>query len=291
MSEYVPKEITEEVNITPVHPLWNLANLFATVAVVGLLLYGALGFAASQLVVHVGPETEEKIGASLTAALPVKSAAEDSRVEYLNELLASLEADVYEGAPPYPPLKVGILSMPEENAMVTAGSYLFVTDGLLSAVESENELAFVLAHELGHLHHRDPLRALGRSLVLVTANALLGIGQSTSILPGVFSLAELSYSRSQEIAADDYAIEQIIRRYDHGGESLGFFERNRELELDGTVGEALGKVASWQHTHPLSSDRIERLDNLFDKNGWAKTGSITPLPELIGCPNFEPCDD
>ncbi len=64
--------------------------------------------------------------------------------------------------------------------MVTAGSYLFVTNGLLAAVESENELAFVLAHELGHFHHRDPLQALGRSLVLITLSSLLGLGQEPS---------------------------------------------------------------------------------------------------------------
>jgi len=298
VGQYVPKEITEEVNTTPVHPLWNLANLFVTVTVAGLLVYGSLGFVASQLVVRLGPTTEEKIGASLTAAIPAKTAAEDSRVVYLSELLASLEvppevppeamseATGREGDRPYPPLKVGILPTPEENAMVTAGSYLFVTDGLLAAVQSENELAFVLAHELGHLANRDPLRALGRSLVLVTLNSLLGIGQSTSVVPNVLNLAELSYSRGQEIAADDYAIAQIIRRYGHAGESLGFFERNREFEFGGQLGDAFSTVASWQQTHPLSRDRIERLEYQLEESNLAQTGDITPLPEFIECPDF-----
>ncbi|MEM6450716.1 MAG: M48 family metallopeptidase [Cyanobacteria bacterium P01_D01_bin.105] len=289
MSDYVPKEIIEEVNTTPVHPLVNMGNLLATVAVVGLLVYGSLGFVASQLVVHIEPQAEEKIGQALTAAFPVKTAEDDSRVTYLTSLLESLELNMSEGqnARPYPPLKVRILLTPEENAMVTAGSYLFVTDGLLAAVESENELAFVLAHELGHLHHRDPLKAMGRSLVFVTINAALGIGQSNSALPSVINLAELSYSRRQEIAADDYAIAQIIRRYGHGGESLEFFERNRAFEMGGAIGEVFGTVSEWQQTHPLSSDRIERLDNQFEENSWEKTGEATPLPKFIECPNFE----
>ena len=295
MSRYVPKEITEEVNTTPVHPLVNLANLFATVAVVGLLVYAGLGFAASQLVMRLGPQTEERIGEMTTAAFPVQTAEEDSRVDYLSDLLAAIEADASQdhSARQYPPLKVGILPMPQENAMVTAGSYLFVTDGLLAAVESENELAFVLAHELGHLENRDPLKALGRSLVLVTMSAALGIGgqSNSTAIPSAANFAELSYSREQEIAADDYAIQQVIRRYGHGGESLGFFERNRELELGGAIGDAFGRVAEWQQTHPLSSKRIERLAAQFERNGWAKTGEITPLPEFIHCPNFEPCGD
>ncbi|MGB3296964.1 MAG: M48 family metallopeptidase, partial [Phormidesmis sp.] len=173
MTKYVPKEIVEEVNVTPVHPLVDLANLFATVAVVSGLIYGGLGIAAGQLATRVGPKTEEKIGAALTTALPAKTAEDDSRVSYLEELLAEIEADANKtnkttsGKAQYPPLKVRILETNEENAMVTAGSYLFVTDGLLAAVKSENELAFVLAHEMGHLQHRDPLRALGRSRVFV----------------------------------------------------------------------------------------------------------------------------
>ena len=293
MGQYVPKEIKEEVNVTPVHPLVNLANLFATVAVVGLIIYVLLGLAASQLVVRIGPETEEKIGASLTAAMPVRTAAADSRIAYLTELLEEIESETLsdEQTRPYPPLKVGILETSEENAMVTAGSYLFVTDGLLSSVKSENELAFVLAHELGHLHNRDPLEALGRSLVLVTLNTLLGVGQSTSALPTLFNLTELNYSRQQEIAADDYAIEQIIDRYGHGGESLGFFERHREFEIGGQAGRVFDTVTEWQRTHPLSKDRIARLEAQFDANEWAKVGETTPLPENIECVNFDPCGD
>ena len=284
MTKYVPKEIAEEVNTTPVHPLVNLAHLFATVAVVSGLIYGGLGIAASQLATRIGPKTEERMGAALTGALPAKTAEEDSRAVYLEELLAKLEADVDKtdlGEAHYPPLKVRILEVDGENAMVTAGSYLFVTDGLLAAVTSENELAFVLAHELGHLQHRDPLRAMGRSLVFITLSSLLGMGQSTSALPSMINLAELSYSRQQETAADDYAQALIVAHYGHGGDSLSFFERHLEPDFG-----ALSAVAEWQQTHPMSGDRIRRLQNKFEQKDWPATGEATPLPDAIGCENF-----
>ncbi len=284
MSKYVPKEILEEVNVTPVHPLVNLAYLFGTVAVVGSIIYGILGITASQLATQLGPETEEKIGASITAAFPARTAEEDSRIQYLERLLASLEADVRKTGldnGQYPPLKVRTLDADEENAMVTAGSYLFVTDGLLAAVNSENELAFVLAHELGHLHNRDPLKALGRSLVLFTLSSLVG----NSTLINIVNVSNLSYSRSQETAADDYASELIQAHYRHVGSSLGFFERNQEPELG-----ALGTIAEWQQTHPLSSNRIQRLENKFEQRGWPEAGKITPLPDNIECVNFQSCN-
>ena len=289
MSPYVPKEITEEVNVTPINPLVNLAYLMATVTFIGALIYGGLGLVASRLAVRIDPKTEENIGAAVTAAIPFKTAANDSRVAYLEDLLAKLEADVPKttlGEATYPPLKVSILDTEVENAMVTAGSYLFVTDGLLQNVESENELAFVLAHELGHLQHRDPLKAMGRSLVWVTLSSLLGLGQGGNTVAGMVNLADLSYSRGQETAADDYALELIVTRYQHADHSLGFFQRAQAEEHDWG---ALNKVAEWQQTHPHTGDRIRRLERTLDQKGWATTGAATPLPKQIGCQNFEPC--
>ncbi len=292
VNKYVPKEITEEVNVTPVNPLVNLANLLASVLVYGGLIYLLLGIVAFQLAIRVGPKTEERIGAALTAALPVEMLEADSRVSYLETLLAEIEADREKtilgtslGTAQYPPLKVKILATEEENAMVTAGSYLFVTEGLLAAVESENELAFVLAHELGHLHHRDPLKALGRSLVFVTMSTLLGVGQAGNAVPNMVNLAELSYSRRQEIAADDYGQALVVARYGHGSHSLGFFERHLEPDLG-----ALNDVLAWQQTHPMSGDRIQRLENRLKQKGWQAKGEATPLPDHLGCANFEDCD-
>jgi len=289
--KYVPKEITEEVNVTPINPLVNFGYLVGTVALGGLFIYVLLGMSASLLAKRIGPETEEKIGASLAASLPFEVIENDERVAYLEDLVASLQSDLEQtaaGVAQYPPVKVGILDTPVENAMVMAGSYLFVTDGLLAEVNSENELAFVIAHELGHLHHKDPLSALGRSLVLVTISGLLGIGQQVpSIVPGALQLAELGHSRGQESAADDYAIELIQVRYEHGAHSLDFFRRMQTSEPD--FG-ALSSVAEWQQTHPLSSARIERIENTFERNGWSLEGEVTPLPENIDCRSFQYCD-
>ena len=234
--KFVPKEITKEVNVTPVHPLVNLAHLLGTVAIAGIVIYVALGLIASQLVKRTGPETEEKIGASLVSSLPNRIDDDDSRLDYLQDLASSLEDNFLQtdiAAVNYPPVKVSILDTPEENAMVTAGSYLLVTEGLLSHVESENELAFVLAHEMGHLHNRDPLNALGRSLVLGTLSSLLGLGQgpTSAVVPNVLNLAERGHSRTQENAADDYAIALMMARYSHGDHILDFFRRSKKKSL------------------------------------------------------------
>ena len=291
--KYVPKEITEEVNVTPTHPLVNFAYLLGTVVLAGVVVYALLGVAADQIAQRINHKTEEKIGATLVQTLPfsTREGQDDSRLEYLNELVASVELDLEKGGfdtNRYPPVKVGIMDTPVENAMVTAGSYLFVTEGLLAEVKSENELAFVLAHEIGHLQNKDAVTALGRSLVWLSVNVLLGIGQQgTSVVPNAFNVAELNYSRTQETDADEVAIALIQSRYGHGDHSLDFFRRAQEKEPD--FGQ-FNRVAQWNQTHPLSRERIRKIETTFEANGVPLSGEATPLPENIHCPNFLDCD-
>ncbi len=277
----------DNVNVTPVNPLVELAYLLAAIAVFAVAIYGSLGLVATQLAMRMKPKTEETIGRAMTAGLRTATLPDDTRVAYLENLLAALTADVAKttlGNSAYPPLKVAILDEDVENAMVTAGSYLFVTDGLLQSVKTENELAFVLAHELGHLHHRDPLKALGRSLIWSTLNGILGVGDGSAAVATAANLASLSYSRSQETAADNYALVVTMAHYRHTGYSLGFFERAQAEEIDFGV---LSRIGEWQQTHPLTGDRIQHLkDTIKDKN-WPTTGTATPLPKGIECPSFQ----
>ncbi|NJM96408.1 MAG: M48 family metalloprotease [Phormidesmis sp. RL_2_1] len=286
MSHFLEEE-EDNVNVTPVNPLVNLAYLMATVGIVGAAIYGISGIIATQLAVRMDTKTEEKIGAAMTEVLRTATLPHDTRISYLEGLLGELQADVAKTtlkASSYPPLKVAILDDDIENAMVAAGSYLFVTDGLLQSVETENELAFVLAHELGHLHHRDPLKALGRGLMWATLNGLLGLGQGPTALTSAANLASLSYSRNQETAADDYALALTVAHYQHGDYALDFFERIQAQEFD--LG-ALSKIAEWQQTHPLTDQRIQRLEKALKDNGWPTVGQATPLPNGIACPSFE----
>ncbi|MEO1623435.1 MAG: hypothetical protein AAFU53_20710, partial [Cyanobacteria bacterium J06632_3] len=87
--KYVPKEITQEVNTTPVHPLVNLAYLAGTVALVGVAIYFLLGIAADQIARRIGSENEEKIGAVLVQAFPVQETvgANENATDILTDYL------------------------------------------------------------------------------------------------------------------------------------------------------------------------------------------------------------
>ncbi|MEM1240550.1 MAG: M48 family metallopeptidase [Cyanobacteria bacterium P01_H01_bin.26] len=280
--KYTPREIVNEVNITPVHPLVNFGYLVGTVMAAGIAIYMGLGVAATQIALRMGPAMEAKVGDAVFNSLFAEAnlLEQDGRLEYLRPLAESLRSDALLERPE---LKLHILDETIPNAMVSPGGHIFVTTGLLDDLETENELAFILSHELGHYENRDALRGLGRSLVLLSLNGLLGLSgvQLPSVLTGSLNLADLHYSRDQERRADIYAIEITHQRYGHLGHALGFFERLSAEELDL---EALARIREWQSTHPLTQSRIEDLEALAEERGWALEGKVTPIPEGLGRP-------
>ena len=275
--KYVPREIVDEVNVTPVHPLVNFGYLIGTVVAAAVTVYVGLGVAGAQIAARLGPEAEERIGEmifeNVFSSMPLID--EGAEFEYVQDLAESLRSEALKQRPE---LKLYILDEPLPNAMVSAGGHVFVTQGLLNEVESENELAFVLAHELGHYENRDNLRSLGRSLVFLSLNSTLAASgvQLPPLLTGSMSLADLHYSRDQEQKADVYALEMMHERYGHVDHALEFFRRLNEQELD--LGAA-NRFLEWQSTHPLTESRIEYLEALASKRGWALEGEATALPD------------
>src|SRR5256886_15163623 len=58
------------------------------------------------------------------------------------------------------PLKVAVLHKPEANAIALPGGHIYVFEGLISKAQSPGEVAGVIAHEIGHVAHRDGTRSV-----------------------------------------------------------------------------------------------------------------------------------
>lgn len=274
--KYVAREIVDEVNVTPVHPLVNFGYLIGTVVATAAVVYVGLGVVGAQLAARMGPKAEARIGEAIFenvfSAMPLKTEGPDH--EYVQTLAESLRSNALKQRPE---IKLHILEESLPNAMVSAGGYVYVTQGLLDQAESENELAFVLAHELGHYENRDNLRSMGRSLVFLSLNSVLAASgvQLPTFLTGSVGLADLHYSRDQEQKADVYALEMMHERYGHVDHALDFFERLNEQEFDLGVAD---RLLEWQSTHPLTESRIDYLEALAIEQGWALDGEPTALP-------------
>jgi Zn-dependent protease with chaperone function len=105
-------------------------------------------------------------------------------------------------------LHVDVVRRSEPNAMALPGGLIYVDEGLLEKAQAPDELAGVLAHEMGHIAHRD-----GTRIVLQTAGLsfLFGMMLGDFVGGGAVVIAartvlKSSYSRRAETAADSYSV-------------------------------------------------------------------------------------
>ncbi len=145
------------------------------------------------------------------------------------------------------PIAVDILDWGELNAFALPGERIVVLSGLIRKA-GPDELAGVLAHEVGHVVERhvneNLVRALGASLLIQLATGG-GAGDPAGIAA---LLAQLAYSRAAEAEADRAAIQALK------AEGLRASGLHRFLARIGQEPGA-GLIPAWLSTHPASAER------------------------------------
>lgn len=147
---------------------------------------------------------------------------------------------------------IGIIKQKAPNAFAAPGYYIGVTKGLLDSSETDNELAFVLAHELGHYSNRD--HAVGFINNILNTILLYLTPETAQEMTGhVIRTLTLSSIRGSESRADLYAIELLHKTFDDVCGWEGFFRRLMKEE------KTLRKLTRYASTHPLSEERIKNV--------------------------------
>jgi Zn-dependent protease with chaperone function len=152
-----------------------------------------------------------------------------------------------------PSVQSAVLSSEVPNAFALPGGKVFVFDALLAKAKNPDEIAGVIAHELGHLKHRDNMKGLiyngGTSFLI---GLLFGdITGSSALIFASRTLVTASYSREAEIAADTFSI-AVMQQLGRPPKAMG------ELMLRVT-GKEGGKGMSILSSHPLTEDRLARM--------------------------------
>ena len=198
------------------------------------------------------------------------SATQDKLNTMLDQLEKNLPAEQREGR------EYQVLYVPQDtvNALAIPGDRIIIYKGLLAAAESENEVAMVLGHELGHFANRDHLRGLSRQIVLNLAlSSLIGdVGSLGAIAAnGATALSNAQFSQKQEIQADDVGLDLLAKTYGHAGGATDFFERMAKEE-----GPNLAILAS----HPPSEKRVKNIESRIEVAGYSVKAK-EPLPEAL----------
>lgn len=173
-------------------------------------------------------------------------------------------------------VKVVLINDPEINAFVAQGQVVYIHSGLLTAADNVNQLQGVIAHELGHVAGGHAIRIYDGankatvitllSLVLGAAALAAGAGEAGM---GILSAGQqaalgsfLAFTRAQESSADLAGASYLSAAGVTGKGSLEFFKKlqNQEYRL------AIYAKDSYDRTHPLSSERIQSLTELYKKD-------------------------
>jgi predicted Zn-dependent protease len=147
------------------------------------------------------------------------------------------------------------LDTPGINAMALPGGHVLVTRGLMELADvSDDELAGILAHEIGHIELGHSRKALIRSNRTKALNLVLSVvGRQPGAAVGMAtSLAELGISREAELEADAFAV-SLLRQTPFRPEGLTAFLGRARRD------ERLPNWMTFLSTHPAVEERVEAL--------------------------------
>ncbi|MBM2291050.1 M48 family metalloprotease [Sulfitobacter pseudonitzschiae] len=174
--------------------------------------------------------------------------------------LPRIRVHIYEVAP------INGLAAPDGRIFITRGFYKAFREGKVSA----DELASVIAHELGHValgHSRRRMidfsgqNALRTAMAMVLSRFLPGIG--VLIANGLTSLLAARLSRSDEYEADAYAAALLTKAGIGIAPQISLFEKLEALTQSNS-----GAAPAWLMSHPKTTERIAALRSLDAK--WTK---------------------
>ncbi len=150
---------------------------------------------------------------------------------------------------------------PEVNAVSLPGGYVYIFKGLVDLVKSDDELAAVIGHEMGHIAARHAMKRLqashaGLLAVLASIPAKspdLSVGLSVAI-DSLF----IEYSQQDEMQADELGIKYLkAAGYDQRG-MVTMLEKLQEYDRKQPI-----RPLSYGRTHPYTHERIANADRLI----------------------------
>jgi beta-barrel assembly-enhancing protease len=150
-------------------------------------------------------------------------------------------------------LQVEVANIGMLNAVALPGNKVVLFQGLLDQAKSPDEVAGVLAHEIGHVRERHVMQGLLRQMGLaVVLGGFDGTGGST-----LNSLLSTTYTRGSEEEADQHSIKAMAKSSISPVATSDFFDRLSRMDGSAQMGkDDQGRVlAGYMSSHPLSDDR------------------------------------
>jgi beta-barrel assembly-enhancing protease len=156
------------------------------------------------------------------------------------------------------------------NAFALPGGYIYITSGLLKELNSEAQLAAILAHETAHVTARHLAQQITRNIIIDVGMSAAGSQASSSAMKVaniVRQLEGMSFTREQERQADEVGLDYLVKA---GYTPYGIIETMEILQR-----QSDSRTIEFFSTHPNPENRIGYLqERIYSKSyrGEGKTG-------------------
>ncbi len=243
-----------------------LVALVVTVALVaGFIRYG-LPLLAEQAAYAIPPATENSLGSEtlqiLDRAMFGASELDAERRQQLEVLFSGVVGALDASERPY---RLELRRSPQvgANAFALPGGTIILTDELVELATSDEEIAAVLAHEVGHVRHRHAMRQViqSSSVALVIATLTGDVFSASSMAASLPTmLIDADFSRDMEREADDVAAEYLARSGASPEAFIAILNRLEAAHLSKAGDSApAGGVSDYFASHPPTRERVARL--------------------------------
>ncbi len=223
---------------------------------------------------ELGPSEQYYLGRAFCANILSRyELIEDKEVnKYINNVgyYLSLHTDPIpeKGSGPYKGYFFGVFKNKTPMAMSSPGGFILLSTGMMEMLDNEDQLALVLAHEMGHIMWEhgllaierkatsDAMKNLGVFVAKSYAQTDVDLGALAEVLgSSVGAIVDSSFSQDEEIAADRYGFEVAYKAGYAPKEMFKILAKLKALPSDG----------GFLSKHPSGSERVSKLRGISSK--------------------------
>jgi Zn-dependent protease with chaperone function len=225
--------------------------------VLAVIVWFGFPYAARAMAALLPPSWERALGdQAYTQIVELLEFTTDEELHFCQEepgrqVLDRLVADFATATNSPYEYRIEVLDFPVVNAFALPGGRIVFFSELIEKADSASEVAGVLAHEMGHVVHRDGTQAMMRSYALSIVIGFVTGDFSGGTLGELGQMVlEMSYSRDAEADADRFAVELLSQEGVTAAGMVDFFSRIKEESGD------LPRSLRFLSSHPPHVERI-----------------------------------